>query len=177
MEILTSALPSFSHRKTSALIDWDRLDALTVGFTDRGTRAASAPEESSIASEEKRRQLATLFEAFQNQCGSALKELRRSTRICVGVIALAAVASVAGSAVLAFIHAQKLLGGALSVGGLGTLVAVLARALALARDEAMLQLLPTRYQLAFALAATPKQYEAAYRAFLAETSSLRAGRR
>ncbi len=102
-----------------------------------------------------------------------LKQLRQSANICFGVIVLAVVLAIAGSVVLAFVHSQKVLGGALSASGLGTLVTVLSRAIGINRDVAMLQVLPTKYRLAFSLANTATQYNEAFRTFMTETSSLR----
>jgi hypothetical protein len=175
MEIPISALASFTLAKTRSLISWNQLDALTFGFLERAARGAGA-QTSPFDDPEKQRQLGALFDLFQQQCNTALTELRRSTRACVWTIIVAMMCAVAGAVVLAFLESQRMLGGVLTAGGLGALATVLARALGLARDEAMLQVLPTKYQLAFQLARDPKQYDEAYRAFLAETNSLRSSR-
>lgn len=173
METLTSNSLSSIRTQTSALFDWDKLDALTVGLETRGGKSAALTEAVPALDEQKQERLRALFEMFQNQCHAALSQLRRSAHICFAVIVVAVVIAIAGSVILAFLHSQKVLGGLLSAGGLGTLVTVLTRAIGINRDVAMLEVLPTKYQLAFGLATTAKQYDTVFRTFMDETSSLR----
>jgi hypothetical protein len=173
METQTSASLSSIRTQTSALFDWDRLDALTVGLKSRGGKSVVEVEAGAVSDEQKQERLRALFEMFQNQCHAALIHLRRSAHICFVVIVVAVVLAIAGSVILAYLHSLKVLGGILSVGGLGALVTVLNRAIGINRDVAMLEVLPTKYQLAFSLATTAKQYDAVFRTFMEETSSLR----
>jgi hypothetical protein len=180
METQISDSLSSIRTQTSALFDWDKLDALTVGFVERGAgllvpghHVTKHETEANAEQEEKRQELARLFTMFQNQCHAALSQLRRSAHICFAVIVLAVIIAIAGSVTLALLHSQRVLGGLLSAGGLGTLVAVLTRAIGINRAVAMLEVLPTRYQLAFNLATTAKQYDTVFRTFMDETSSLR----
>jgi hypothetical protein len=173
METQTSGSLSSIRTQTSALFDWDKLDALTVGMDARAARSVAKVEAAPVSDEQKQERLRALFEMFQNQCHAALSQLRSSAHICFAVIVVAVMLAIVGSVILAFLHSQKVLGGLLSAGGLGTLVTVLTRAIGINRDVAMLEVLPTKYQLAFGLATTTKQYDTVFRTFMDETSSLR----
>jgi hypothetical protein len=173
METPPFASPSFIRPKTRTLFDWDKFDALTVGLGNRAPRGSKTEATQNVPEDEKQQRLRALFDLFQQQCRDVLVKLRHSAHVCFIVMILAILLAIAGSAILAFVHSQKALGGILSATGLASLGVLLRQALAIQREIGMIGILPTKYQLAFDLANTAAQYDTVFRSFMEETSSLR----
>jgi len=86
----------------------------------------------------------------------------------VGIVAAVAVAVICGVLVQVSPWA-----GLISIASIGSLFALLPKAFALARDQAMLELMPGRYALALELCSTRSDVQKLLTRFLDETSSMR----
>ena len=109
--------------------------------------------------------LAHLKEEFENTLGW----LRRIMRVVIALVVGAVALTVAGAALLQVTPYA----GLLSIAGIGSLLGLLTKAWRIARDQAMLELVPARYTLAIELARSDEDIQKIIADFLAETSSLR----
>jgi hypothetical protein len=89
----------------------------------------------------------------------------------VSFLILLSIATTIAGAAFAFIDPR--IGSALSLAGIGSMLGLLHRAWLVSRDQAMLELIPGRYELALKLSASRLQSRTVLNQFLAETSSLR----
>jgi hypothetical protein len=103
----------------------------------------------------------------RNEFNKALSSQRVILRIVIGGVSLAIACAVAGGALLQITP----LASVISIASIGALIALLIKLYNLARDQAMLELIPARYELAIALCQTRADANKLMGEFLAETSS------
>ena len=91
-------------------------------------------------------------------------------KLASGVVIVSLAATIAGAA---FAMVNPWMGSAVSVAGIGSMFGILTRMWRLAKDQAMLELIPARYELALQLAASPEQFSAILNEFMRESSLIR----
>lgn len=163
---MTPDLPFRLSATAARQVNWNAIQDSTVGIADQGLEAAP-PD--GVTVEQTRR----VFDTARREFKKALEGLRRLTRILLAVAGLLAVVAIAG----AFISTiqRSFAGGAVSTVGVVALLGLFAKIHSLGRDQAMLELLPVRYEMALELASTPEDRRKILDNFLRETTSLRVG--
>jgi hypothetical protein len=154
---------------TSRKLDWVRISdvmvvALGNGLADRSPGARTPLE--NIDQEKVRQAFAHVEEEFKRVLGPLEKTL-----YVVMALVLAALAVALAGAAISFINPWG--GAAIGTVGVVTMLTCLSKAWQLRRDQAMLELLPSRYELALSLCKTQEQYKQFLERFLSETSSLK----
>jgi hypothetical protein len=149
-------------------VDWDIVEDVfgALGVLDRADRSSLSLEP---LSEERRAAIEKAFEVAIAEFGKTLKWLRATVKFSVLGIIVAVTLAVAGG-VLVQVTPWA---GVVSLATIGSLFMLIPKTLALARDQAMLELVPARYSLAIGLCATNKDAQMLVSKFLEETSSLR----
>ncbi|TPI31490.1 hypothetical protein FJ414_23310 [Mesorhizobium sp. B3-1-6] len=159
---------------TARRINWRLIDdalgtALDQSGPDRGGRETTGRPNS--ASDET---LQRAFAIVSSEFLRVLDPLRTQVKF-VSWLILASIAVTIAGGVLAFL--QPVGGGILTLAGIGTLFGLLVKAWQLARDQAMLELVPARYELALRYARSNKQESELIKQFMTETSSIRGSRK
>jgi len=155
--------------QTSRNIDWQTIEDV-VGVVSGLQRKAptDAGLDEHLSAEEReaaRRAFVVVREEFAKAIGWIRTTMRWSI---VGIVAAVAVAVICGVLVQVSPWA-----GLISIASIGSLFALLPKAFALARDQAMLELMPGRYALALELCSTRSDVQKLLTRFLDETSSMR----
>jgi hypothetical protein len=160
-------------------VDWGALtDQVNLALGEiAATRGRAAPADADSpenAVERSSEVVAKAFESANARFKEVLGPLRQTMRLVQGLLLLSMASAVVGGAV-AMISPWPGIG--LSVVALTSMFGLLVQSWLLARDQAMLELIPDRYQLALQLLPA-KDHAKLLNVFLQETSSLRArGRR
>ena len=118
---------------------------------------------------EDQKVLRSAFDAAEQAFHVVLRPLRNLMRLITVLLIVSIAVTIAGAALMTLTRWA----GALSVGGLISMFGLLTKAWSLARDQAMLELIPARYELALQVCASKKQAAAIVNAFLKETNSVR----
>jgi len=144
-------------------IDWSRINDATLGARARGdTDAADADP----------KKIHQVFTVAKQEFQVALASLRRLVALMSWLVGLAAAVAVAGLVLFAVFDAR--VPGAVTCGvSLTSLVALVVKMWQLGRDQAMLELIPTRYEIALSFATSNTQLSEILTKFLTETESLR----
>lgn len=165
---MTPDLPFRLSTTAARQVDWNAIQDSTVGMADRSLEAAASD---GVTPEQSRR----VFDTARREFDKALDSLRRLMRVLLAIVGVSAVVAIAG--VLVATVYQSLVGGvALSTVGVASLLGFFTKVYQLGRDQAMLELLPVRYEMALQLAATPEDRRRILDDFLRETTSLRVGK-
>lgn len=165
---MTNLLSELSTLSPSTVrrVDWQTLEdaVAVVRSTSRGSAKTSDP-----LTQDERDAARRAFQVAQTEFGKALSATRLVVRYTAAGIAISvAVAVCAG--VLVQVTPWS---GMVSLSAIGSLFLLYPRSLALARDQVMLELVPSRYMLAFELCATRKDVNELLTRFLNETASIR----
>jgi hypothetical protein len=164
--------PSLDLSSTTAhRIDWQVIEdvfGLTAGQERRAASGATANEPLSAEDRDDARRA---FAVAQQEFGKTLVWLRTTMRLSLAAIILAVAVGVAGGALIQISPWASLI----SIASIGSLFGLLPKAFGLARDQAMLELIPARYTLALELCATKQDLQKLLTRFLDETSSARSG--
>ncbi|MES2442462.1 MAG: hypothetical protein V4574_06495 [Pseudomonadota bacterium] len=163
-------------RQTANRVNWGLVDdalgaALDQQGPDRGGRADR--KRSGVVGHDHDA-LQDAFAVVRSEFLRVLDPLRRQIALVTWLIFGSVAMTIAGG-VLAFL--QPVGGGVLTLAGVGTLFGLILKAWQLARDQAMLELVPARYELALRFAQSPAQSSELIRQFMTETSSIRGPRR
>ena len=154
---------------TQKKINWQRIEDSAIGIVKRGKEseeagaAGAAPPPIDVA---------PIFATARQEFQRALASLEFMTRMLVIVVGISVVASLAG-VVLAAVWKQVLGGAAFTGAGTAALVALFLKIHAIGRDQAMLALVPTKYELALQFATSAQDRKAILARFLDEVSSLK----
>jgi hypothetical protein len=111
-----------------------------------------------------------VFQRAREEFDKTLQALRTLTQRLLLVAGGATVLAVGGAVGVAF--ANMLAGGAVATGGLMGLLAVFKRIYHLGRDQAVLELLPMRYEMALAMASNDRDRQVVLKRFLDEMQAL-----
>jgi hypothetical protein len=116
--------------------------------------------------------VAPIFATARQEFQRALASLELTTRVLVIVAGFSAAACLGGVVVAA--AWKQVFGGAIFTGaGTAALLGLFAKIQAIGRDQAMLVLVPTKYELALQFATTPEDRKIILERFLEEVSSLK----
>ena len=144
---------------------------MTLWVMDRGTGGRWLPVHR--GNEATERDLPTPTPQFRRRAWRvfqrALDPLRIQVRVVSALVLLSLALAISG-AVLA--QANLWRGSTLSLTGIGSLLGFLSTALRLSRDQALLELIPAKYELAFELSKSPRQLNRVLAEFLKEMSAL-----
>lgn len=167
----TNELRSLS-RSASSKVNWQRVtDALGVKSSVMRGEESSTGGGGGIITAEEREQLRRGIAVVRQEFAVTLGAIRNVMRIVMIAVVVALALSVAGGALIQVTPYASLI----SVASIGSLFALLFKAWQLSRDQAMLELIPARYSMAIEFCHTHEDAQKLIGAFLAETSSLRAG--
>lgn len=157
-------------RHTASRVNWSLInDTLGLQTTVSRDTAAVASSNAERIGERDREAIAAAFNVVKSEFQKTLGWLQRTMRWII-VVTLASMAlSVAGAALLLVSPYF----GIVSIAGIVSMLGALRTAWLLARDQAMLELVPTRYELALSLCATKGDAQRLVDAFLSETGSIR----
>ena len=172
MSISASEPPPFSSSVAKRL-DWNRVtDAFGVlSQTERATASDTVSDKA--LTDEERAHLRHALNVLKEEFSRVLRSLSRAFQIVVLAMVVALALAVAGGALLQVTPYASVI----SIAGVGALFGLLGRAWQLARDQAMLELIPARYALAIEGCRTTRDAQKFISTFLAETASLQARRR
>jgi hypothetical protein len=158
---------------TSRLVQWDVIQSPLEELAEEFGAVRAAPPAASAGpvplTPADRRRVREAFERFRDEFQRVLGPLQKRNRRLMGLVVLAVVATFIG-AVLAFFFPYG--GVAIEIASLGSLVALLRTVWQLERDQAMLSVLPARYELAINLCNSRDDMRALLRLMLEESSSL-----
>jgi hypothetical protein len=151
-------------------IDWVILESIFGTVANQVRRSGPpVPSASEPLTPEERESARRAFVAARQEFDKALIWLRTTIRWAIASIIGAVVVAVVSGVIVQLTPWA----GLISIASIGSLFGLLPRAFSLARDQAMLELLPSRYSLALELCATRRDVNALLARFLDETSSLR----
>lgn len=162
---MTQTLPFRLSTTATKQVNWNAIQDSTVGIADRSLEEVST---SAVSSDQVRR----VFSTARREFGKALDSLRRLMRILLVIVGLSAVVAIAG-VLVATVWKSLTSGVVLSTVGVASLLGFFGRVYQLGRDQAMLELLPMRYEMALEMASTPEDRRKVLDDFLRETTSLR----
>jgi hypothetical protein len=156
--------------ETSRKIDWQTIEdvvGVVAGLQRKAPADTATPEERLSAEDREaaRRAFVVVREEFAKTTGWLRITMRWAM---VGIIAAVAIAVIGGVLIQVSPWA-----GLLSIASISSLFALLPKTFALARDQAMLELIPGRYALALELCTTKSDVQKLLTRFLDETSSMR----
>lgn len=148
---------------TQKKVQWQRIEDSAVGLSARGGDSPlSAPAD-----------VAPIFATARQEFQRALASLDLMVRALV-IVAGVSAAVCLGGVILAAV-ARQIWGGAVFTGaGTACLLALFTHIRAIGRDQALLTLIPTKYELALQFAVTPEDRRRLLDRFLDEVSSLKA---
>lgn len=169
MNVQTNPNVSLSS-STSSKIDWKTInDVLGVAVDelgpDRSAKSQGSQSTTTIDAKAIRRAFTVVKDEFQR----VLDPLRKQMKVVSMLIFVSLAISISG-ALISFINPWG--GGILTITGVGALFGLLVRIWKLSRDQAMLELVPARYELALQMCTNPNQFSEILTQFMRETSSL-----
>jgi len=154
---------------TSRNIDWQTIEDVVGVVSGLQRKAPSDTGLDEHLSAEDREAARRAFVVVREEFAKAIGWIRSTMRwSIIGIVAAVAVAVIGGVLVQVSPWA-----GLISIASIGSLFALLPKAFALARDQAMLELIPGRYALALELCSTRSEVQKLLTRFLDETSSMR----
>jgi hypothetical protein len=153
---------------TSKRINWAVLESI-VGTVVQQARRPGAPTGMEPLTAEDRESARRAFLAVREEFDKTLIWLRKTIRVAMAGIIGAAAAAVVSAVIVQVTPWASLV----SMASAGSLFGFIPKAISLARDQVMLELVPSRYSLALELCATRKDLSLLVARFLEETSSLR----
>jgi len=152
-------------RATIKKIQWQRIEDSAIGLTARG-EVSKPPSQTDVA---------PIFATARQEFQRALASLDLMVKALVVVAGVSVAVCIAGVIVAA--TAGQLWGGVAFTGvGSASLFTVFNRIHAIGKDQALLTLIPTKYELALQFAATPADRRKVLDQFLNEVSSLKGKR-
>lgn len=158
-------------RSTSRRINWNQITDILRLTADRigGERSdgKSLVDVPDTLNSEDTKVLQAAFQTASQAFREVLRPLRNLMRITITLLMLSIAVTIAG-ATLATITPWA---GLVSAGGVISMFGLLTKAWKLARDQAMLELIPARYELALQVSTSKKQASTIINAFLRETTS------
>jgi hypothetical protein len=149
----------------SKLIDWQAIEDSAAGT---GARSVDF----NVASETVDTGITKTFAMARTEFSRALQGVRRLMTVFLWLAGGAAAVCIAGLIMVAA-YRQIVSGVVFTASGTSALMLLFTKVYSLGRDQAMLELIPTKYELAIQFATTPKDRKAVLDQFLKETSSLR----
>lgn len=162
---------------TARRIDWGPLaDQVSLAMGEVAATRGRAPadvDSPEDAVERNSELVARAFESVNARFKEVISPLRRTMHLVQGLLLLSMAGAVAGGAI-AMISPWPGIG--LSAAALASMFGLLVQSWLLARDQAMLELIPDRYQLALQLLPA-KDHAKLLKIFMQETSSLRSRRK
>lgn len=155
---------------TRAKIDWQRMEASTAGFVTRSSTSSESAAAATASAPDPGPVFAMARKEFQRVL-SSLNLLVRTLTILAGLSVVVCIVGV----VVAGVAKQMLSGAALTVTGTGALIGLFNKIHAIGRDQAMLELIPVKYELALQLATAPEAKAKLLDNYLQEVGSLKSG--
>ena len=155
--------------ETSRNIDWQTIEDVVGVALGLQRKAPAIPELSEPLSAADREAARRAFVVVRDEFAKTISWLRTTIRWSIVGIAAAVAIAVIGGALLQISPWASII----SFASIGSLFALVPKAFALARDEAMLELIPGRYALALELCSTKGDVQKLLTRFLDETSSMR----
>jgi len=134
-----------------------------------GTRSSDDPSGSEKLSAEDRDRLRKALALVQGEFSKAISSLKRLMYWITILVIISIAIAISGGVLLQITP----FGGLISVASVGTLAALLIKMWNLARSQAMLEILPSRYELAISFCQTKKDVQELIAQFLSETTSIR----
>jgi hypothetical protein len=162
------SVPSITNA-TSRRIDWQTIEDVVGVASGLQRKTPAKTEQSEPLSVEDREAARRAFVVVREEFAKTIGWLRTTVRWSIVGIAAAVAIAVIGGALLQI----SPWAGVISIASIGSLFALLPKTFALARDEAMLELIPGRYALALELCSTKGDVQKLLTRFLDETSSMR----
>jgi hypothetical protein len=158
--------------KASSMVNWARVDdgiRLVLSELDP-TRSLSSAAPGNALPMVDHEVVRRAFDQAKGEFQKVLAPMKRGLQLAFGMVIASLALAISGVA-LSFLNPWG--GGFLSLAGLGTMVGFFRRAWELNRDQAMLELVPARYELALNLSTSSQEYERILREFLKETATMR----
>ena len=146
-------------------VNWKRINDITAGVRSRSTPAG-------VGRQVEPDRVREIFKVAKEEFQAALNSLRNLTRVTTWLILLSVAVALAGLLLILILN-LRIYGAVTSGVSLSTLLALMFKMWQLGRDQAMLELIPTRYEIALSLATSPDQFSKILDQFLTETESLR----
>lgn len=154
---------------TQKKINWQRIEDSAIGISMRG---GEPDRVNTTGGPSAATDVMPIFATARQEFQRALTSLRFTTHVFVLVAGLSAAACIGGVVVAA--AWKQIIGGSIFTGaGTAALLALFAKIQAIGRDQAMLELVPTKYELALQFAVTPEDRRTVLNRFLEEVSSLK----
>jgi hypothetical protein len=155
------------HRITAAQVNWQEIDDAfgQLDETMRKVKPGTTLDGESLLSTEDRALARRAFEVATEEFNKTIGWMRPMMWLVVGSIVFAFAIAVAGGALLRFTPWATLM----PIASISSLFGLLPLAYALAKDQAMLQLIPARYALAIELCHTKQDMKKLSDRFLKET--------
>ena len=171
-ETTTQDFPTLSIG-TRSRIDSTRL-ADSFGLLSDAFRSGSrTASDASLLSSRRSGPFTCGARCVRQEYANAISGLRNLMRWIVTLVLVAVAVSVAGGALLQVTPYA----GLISLAGIAGLFGLLVKAWQLARDQAMLELIPARYAVAIETCGTQEDARKLIGVFLAETSTLQGGKK
>lgn len=156
-------------RKAAAKIQWDGIlecaDEQELGTTRHLEGGGERPPEYD-------QRVRAVFDVVKREFGECIESLKKQVRITLWIIFPALAISIALGTILAVLK-TPVGGSILTSGGLLALFGFMVRAWELARDQLILEFVPTHYEALFRLCVSDEQYEEVFRSLLEEMVELR----
>jgi len=150
-------------------IDWPAIEDVLGALANRQRKAGPTAAAGEPVSPEEREAARRAFVIVEEEFSKSMRWIRTTIRLSIAGVIGAVVLAVIGGALLQVSPWAS----AISIASVASLFALLPKAFGLARDRAMLELLPTRYSLALELCTTKSELQKLLSRFLDETSSMR----
>ena len=149
----------------SKLINWQVIEDSTAGT---GQRSGSLIQEPQALDEG----ITKTFAMARQEFSRALQSVRHLTSVFLWLAGGSAVVCI-GGLILVAAYRQIVSGVIFTASGTTALMVLFTKIYTLGRDQAMLELIPTKYELALRIAESPRDRKKVLDEFLKETSSLR----
>lgn len=162
----TPKLSSWAVRR----IDWQKISDTTRAALDFVGHSRAGHAQTADATAFNPEVVREAFASVKREFRTVLKPLRTQMKLASGLVIISIAATIAGAA---FAMVNPWAGSALSIAGMGSMLGILTRMWQLAKDQAMLELIPSRYELALQLATSPEQFSTILNEFLRESTSIR----
>ena len=162
----TPELSSWAVRR----IDWEKISDTTRAALDFVCHSRASHAQTAAGTAFDPKVVREAFASAKREFRTVLKPLRTQINLASGLVIVSIAATIAGAA---FAMVNRWAGSALSIAGIGSMFGILTRMWQLAKDQAMLELIPSRYELALQLASSPEQFSTILNEFLRESTSIR----
>jgi hypothetical protein len=155
---------------TTKQVDWQVIEDIFGLMANQQRKAGPTTPANGPLSADDREAARRAFDVAKQEFAKALLWIRTTMRLSLAAIILAVGVGVAGGALIQISPWASLI----SIASIGSLFGLLTKTFSLARDQAMLELIPARYTLALELCMTKQDLQKLVMQFLDETSSARA---